>query len=472
MAKSGRFKDLVKNIGLLTLGNFATKLLSFFFVSLYTSILTTAEYGIYDIIHTTIVLLIPVLTINVQESVLRFALSKDEDESGILKIGIQFVNLSLLIVLCFCVINHILQLFATLDAYAIYFILLFFFNALNQVLSSFARGIDKVKEYTVASVLSSAVTIGLNVWLLAFAGKGIDGYFIAYIIGNVSSCIYLSVRLKAFQFLGKGPVKKELRRNMIIYSAPLVLNAIGWWVNSASDRYVVSWICGLAINGIYSVGYKIPSILNVFQTIFNQAWFLSAVKEFDPQDKDGFFVKAYNVYGAAVLFACFGLNVFTRFIAQILYKGDFYSAWIYVPLLNISILFGALSGVIGGVFSAVKDSKIFSVSTLLGAAINVILDIILVCKFGAIGAAVATMVSYVVVWMIRLVSVKKYIVLRLNMKRDILAYSVLIFQMLWLYMKQDSALYYAVSFVLLAVLLWQYKGETKMIFGRLNYHKR
>ena len=77
---------------------------------------------------------------------------------------------------------------------------------------------------------------------------------------------------------------------MIAYSAPLVLNAIGWWVNSASDRYVVTWLCGLAVNGIYSVGYKIPSIINVFQTIFNQAWFLSAVKEFDPQDKDGFFI--------------------------------------------------------------------------------------------------------------------------------------------------------------------------------------
>lgn len=471
MAQSRRFKDLFKNIGLLTLGNFATKLLSFFLVPLYTSVLTTAEYGIYDIIHTTIVLLVPVLTINIQESVLRFTLSKDEDESGILKTGIRFVNLSLVFVLCLCFINYKIHLFETLNTYGIYFVLLFFFTALNQVLSSFARGIDKVNDYTIASVISSAVTICLNVWLLAFAGKGLTGYFVAFILGSVASCIYLSLKLRIYRYLGKEPVKKELRRSMIAYSAPLVLNAIGWWVNSASDRYVVTWLCGLAVNGIYSVGYKIPSIINVFQTIFNQAWFLSAVKEFDPQDKDGFFVKTYNIYGAAILFICFGLNVFTRFIALILYKGDFYNAWIYVPLLNISILFGALSGVIGGVFSAVKDSKIFSVSTLIGAAVNVILDIALVYKFGAIGAAIATMVSYVVVWIIRLVCAKKYIVLRLDLKRDVIAYSTLLGQVLWLYIKAESILYYVVSFALLAILVLLYKSEAAMILRKFHRHK-
>ena len=471
MEQSRRFKDLFKNIGLLTLGSFATKLLSFFLVPLYTSVLTTAEYGIYDIIHTTIVLLVPVLTIDIQESVLRFALSKEKNESGILKTGIRFVNLSLVIILCLCFINYKIQLFETLNTYGVYFVLLFFFTALNQVLSSFARGIDKVKDYTIASVLSSVVTICLNVWLLAFAGKGLNGYFVAFILGSVTSCIYLSLKIRVYQYLGKGTVEKELCRSMVAYSAPLVLNAIGWWINNASDRYIVTWLCGLAVNGIYSVGYKIPSILNVFQTIFNQAWFLSAVKEFDPQDKDGFFIKTYNVYGAAMLFVCFGLNIFTRFIAVLLYKGDFYNAWIYVPLLNISILFGALSGVIGGVFSAVKDSKIFSVSTLLGAAVNVTLDIILVLKFGAIGAAIATLVSYVVVWIIRLICAKKYIVLRLDLKRDITAYLLLLCQVLWLYIIEESILYYVVSLALFAVLLWLYRDEAAMVLRKFHRHK-
>ena len=51
---------------------------------------------------------------------------------------------------------------------------------------------------------------------------------------------------------------------------------------------IVTWICGLAANGVYSVAYKIPSLLSMFQQIFNQAWTISAVKEYD-QDSSEFY---------------------------------------------------------------------------------------------------------------------------------------------------------------------------------------
>ena len=79
MEKQGKYKYLAKNIGLLTLSNFATKLLSFFLVPLYTSILTTADYGTYDLFNTTVGVLIPILTLNVQDGVMRFAMDKNYD---------------------------------------------------------------------------------------------------------------------------------------------------------------------------------------------------------------------------------------------------------------------------------------------------------------------------------------------------------------------------------------------------------
>ena len=64
----GRYKYLLKNIGLLTLSSFTTKLLSFFLVPLYTNVLSTTEYGTYDMFNTTIGVLLPILTLNIQES--------------------------------------------------------------------------------------------------------------------------------------------------------------------------------------------------------------------------------------------------------------------------------------------------------------------------------------------------------------------------------------------------------------------
>ena len=97
-------------------------------------------------------------------------------------------------------------------------------------------------------------------------------------------------------------------------------STIAWWVNSVSDRYVVVLFCGLGVMGVYSVASKIPSILNIFQTIFNQAWTLSAVKDFDPNDENGFFTRMYNSYNVLMIILCSILIMMSKLLAVILYK--------------------------------------------------------------------------------------------------------------------------------------------------------
>lgn len=82
-----KYKYLFKNIGLLTLSNFVTKLLSFFLVPLYTSVLTTGQYGTYDLFNTTIGVLIPILTLNILDAILRFGMDKAYDKDAIVTLG-------------------------------------------------------------------------------------------------------------------------------------------------------------------------------------------------------------------------------------------------------------------------------------------------------------------------------------------------------------------------------------------------
>lgn len=211
------------------------------------------------------------------------------------------------------------------------------------------------------------------------------------------------------------------------YCRPLILNSISWWINNVSDRYIVIWFCGVSVNGIYSIAYKIPTILNIIQNIIMQAWQISAVRDFDKNDKDGF-SKMYEAYNFFTVVICSGLIVSTKVFARLLYAKDFYEAWKYTPFLLISIVFGAMSGYIGGIFSAVKDSKIYSYSTMIGALSNIMLNIFLVKMIGAMGAAIATMVSYFIVWQIRILNVKKYMKLDINLYTHYLSYSLLVIQ--------------------------------------------
>ena len=226
------------------------------------------------------------------------------------------------------------------------------------------------------------------------------------------------------------------------------------------------FFCGLAENGIYSVASKIPSIINIFQTIFNQAWTLSAVKDFDPEDKNGFFTNTYKVYNCMMVIACSAIIVFDKFLAGLLYAKDFFIAWKYVPWLTIAILFGAMSGYIGGLFAAVKDSKIFAKSTVYGAVTNIVLNLIFTPVIGALGAAIATTVSYLEVWLFRYWHSKKYIHIKINLARDIFSYVLLIIQSIVLLFDFSNILLYSIELILFLSILLLYLKDIIMLLNK------
>lgn len=109
--------------------------------------------------------------------------------------------------------------------------------------------------------------IFLNIFLLCVLKIGIYGYFIANISGILIQNIYLTVRIKGWNYITKTrEYNSALEKEMIHYSLPTIANAISWWVNGLADRYVIIFFCGIASNGVYSVASKIPSILNIFKT--------------------------------------------------------------------------------------------------------------------------------------------------------------------------------------------------------------
>ena len=138
------YKYLLKNIGLLTISQFGTKFLSFFLVPLYTSFLTTTEYGIYDVINTTISLLIPICTLNIMQSVMRFSLEKNSDKTAIFSIGIKIYAIGFFIVSLFTMINKQFNFIPIISEYAVYFVLIFICFSLQELLVNFARGLNNV----------------------------------------------------------------------------------------------------------------------------------------------------------------------------------------------------------------------------------------------------------------------------------------------------------------------------------------
>lgn len=463
----GKYGYLVKNVGLLTISSFATKLLSFFLVPLYTNTLTTGEYGTYDLMTATVGILVPILTMNIYEAVLRFAMDRNADREALATIGMRYSLLASLIL-------GIVSLFAVMfgavsfePRLILFFWLFFIIQTFTNLVTCYARGVGLIEDLSISGAAASAVTIILNVVFLLPLHMGLEGYFLANILGPLAQIIYLEGKARLIADMHLRRPYRQLRKEMIAYSLPLIANSIAWWVNSVSDRYIVTLFLGIAANGVYSVATKIPAILNVFQGIFNQAWSLSSTKSFDPEDKDGFFANTYRAYNCFMTIVCSAVVLANKPLASFLYAKDFYIAWRYVPWLTLAILFGALVGFLEGIYIAVKDSKTPAKCTLAGAVTNIVLNFALVPVMGALGAAIATAVCYLEIWVARLWLSRRYMRFHINIKRDVASYILIVAQSVALLTIANDTLMYAVVSVLFVLVVLLYLKDIALVAGKV-----
>ena len=432
-----KYKYLLKNVGIMTLASFGTKILSFLMVPLYTNVLSTEAYGTYDIYQTTLFLLVPVLSLNIADGIMRFSLDEIHNKQDVFMVGVRKYIIACLLCVLIVMINQFFSIIKTLTLFPQFFILYFVTSLMADVLNNYARGIEKVSAVAVGGIIGSIAMLTLNLLFLLVFKWGLVGYFLANCFSFVCTDVYLFIKLKIWRAINWKAGNQSLKKEMVAYSVPMGLGNIGWWVNNVSDRYIVTWISGIAANGVYSVAYKIPSLLSMFQQIFNQAWTISAVKEYDQNSSD-FYSTIYKVYNMCMTITCAGLILFDRLIARILFGIDFYEAWKYAPYLMISVVFGAMVQLLGGIFSAAKESKAFGSTILIGAVVNTILNVILVYTFGPLGAAIATSLSYMLIWVLRLYKVTNQIKLNIQLPRDVLSYVLLYIQATLLVFYSDN----------------------------------
>lgn len=455
--KSSKYGYLAKNTLLFAISSLGSKILIFLLVPLYTNILSTNDYGVADLVITTSNLLVYIFTLEISSAVLRFAIERNSKQGEILSFGLKVVTIgsAILTVLVLSIRN--LHLFGLPDYFYVFLLLYFLGNSLNTILSSYLRAIDDVIGCVIAGISSTIIMLGGNILALVILRWGIIGYLVSLVASQFVAVLYMAYRIwksRTFSFMDK--CERRVKKDMLCYSTPLIFNGIGWWINNSLDKYFVIGMIDAAANGIFAAALKIPTILSIFQTIFTQAWNLSAIKEFDKDDKDGFFKTIYNTYNAGLVLLTSILIVLNVPLAHFLFAKDFFVAWKCSSILLMSALFSALGGFIGSIFAAVKNSKIFAYSTVSAAVLNVVLNYFLILWIGIEGAAIATTASFFVMWLIRLVCAKKVINLNLSLFRDFMAYILLCMQ---IFMDHTDDHRYVVQVIIIFILMRLYYKE-------------
>lgn len=446
-----KHKYLAKNVLLFSISSFVPKLLSILLIPIYTNCLTTTEYGISDLLTTTVSLLIPVFTLDIQDAVMRFALDSKYKQNDVFSIAIRVILCGTALVCVGACATSFLHIPGLDDSYLIFFVLMYFTTALYNTISLFCRGIDKVNVMVIGGVLQSIVTLTANIVFLVVFDWGLNGYLLANTVGSVLALIWYFIGAKLYRYI-KWKISATVLKDMVAFSFPLIFSVMAWWINSASDRYILTWMSGVAVSGLYAVAYKIPNILSIFQNIFAQAWSISAIKEFDKHDSDGFMSNMYNMMNFAMAIICSAIMIVNIPVSKILYSKEFFEAWQFVPPLLISVVFNAMALFIGSIFTAVKDTKTLSISTIVGAIVNTVCNFIFIYYLGAYGAALATLLGYAVILVMRHLILRKHVILHIKWWRDITVYLVLIAQMVVAYLGLSWTWLQVIAIALMFVL--------------------
>lgn len=410
-----RYKRLLSNTVIFAVGQFASKIMVYLLIPLYTNILTKPESSTADLIMSTANMLMPLMAIGIYDGVFRFALDAGERKKQVYSSAMVILAVgSAILVLLY----PVLGLFDYFEGYDWLLIIYVLAANLQCTVSFYIRGLGYSKIYAAQGIINTALNISFNVIFLVFMDEIIPhivGYVLSVAVANFLVTVVLLLWCRRDCEFRFAYVEKKLIGEMLRYSIPMIPTAVMWTMTSLTDRLIVKSYCGDDINGLFVYSYKIPTVLTLLTTIFIEAWQFSAVNDADDHDRGDFFESVFKSFMGIIFMASSGLIAFTKIFAKMLLSKSYYDAWQYMPTLIVATAVSALATFMGSVYLVKKKSILSFATAATGAAVNIGLSWGLAQVpigdgiLGVQGVAIATILSYLAVFLIRNVTAQKFV---------------------------------------------------------------
>lgn len=463
-----KYKKLFSNTIIFFIGNFGSKLVSVLLVPLYTFYLTKAEYGSIDILISTVNLLIPIISLSIYEVVLRFIMDSDDSENkkSVLtnSIIVAFSGFFILFLSYF-----ILKQFQIFGENLIFFNLIIFSQIIQTVLSQYTRATNKIKIYSAVGIITTIVLSVSNIYFLVYLKMGVQGYFYSIILSNLVSIFIFLVTTDALKNIKFSKIKYVTIKKMLVYSLPLIPNALMWWLINASNRYFILYFKGEEQNGLFAVASKIPVIISVFITIFMQAWQLSAIEEYQSEDKMEYYSKMFHHFQIFLFLLVFAINLGLKIVFKVAVASDYFIAWKPVPFLLLGAIFSGFSDFWGANYIAAKNTKGIFKTSILGAVIVLASNLLLIPILGITGAAMAVTISFFVIWVLRIIDSSKFMKIQFNYRSLIFGLLLIFVQIVVLFLNIKSLLEILISLFIMITFIFINKNIFLNIWNKLRY---
>ncbi len=442
MGKS-RSATMMKNLILFFVASFGTKFISFFLTPLYTALVPPEAYGTLDLLGTIVSLMLPVLMLDISDAIMFFSYKVDtpEEKQQPLLLGMRILRISALVLSGALLIIAVISNSRDMWVYCLYILISYFCQALHLNLLAYMRSVNKVNTIVTTSIVTSVVSLVLNVVLLLGLKMGLYGIMISNIAGLITGNVFCLVSV-GYKKVRMEPLRlsKAQVLEMLQYSVPLIFTGLAWWVNNSLDRFFILRYCGVEVNGIYAVANKIPTLLTAVHSVVYQAMQLSVFSEMKSADSKEYMRKMYSIYNFIMVIAGAVLVILNIPLARILFKGEYFVAWKYVPLLLVSTIVYSVIGYTTIIAAASSETVIITLGTVCGAGVNAFLNFLLIPRFGLHGAVIATLVGYLVIWLVLILRVEIKLDIKFPKVKSLTMYALLILQWVFLMSLENAYL--------------------------------
>lgn len=408
MVSSETQKGIFAHTFLYSTGNFLTRGLNFILLPIYSHYISPPEFGVYSVIISIVTIASTILNLGLP-SIFVKNLSEFETASAKRKFisnvisGITALSIPILIfvVIFSKKISWIVIGSETYDREIILGILSVFSLNYSYYFSAFFIAEQNSKRFVFVNSISALINFILNVFLIVVLKSGIDGIFISQILSSIVLILLAKDVVKNFFHF---EIDLKYLNPILISSLPLLFSGIFTIVVELIDRFIVLKLLGEEQAGIYSFGYRIALIYNLFILSFKSAWIphYFQLKGIDEEEKSKHIGRVFTklVYLSAVLI----LTI--QIIIKILFSTDFISFQIFNPAYKSSqsfiiyVMLGYFFNLMMAFYSIApykfNKTNHFLIADLLAMITNLVFNFLLIPEFGLIGAALATMFAFMI----------------------------------------------------------------------------
>ncbi len=397
-------KKFLKHSFIYGTGALLSKIVGFLLIPLYTRYLTTSDYGVLELLDLTSTIVSIFISMRIGSAVIRFYYdSIDElEQKKVVSTAYMATFASALLVVLFsqiCSIRLSCLIFDT-NVYDKYFKLVFMATALSLISSVPEAYLMARKQsifYTIISLMTLSSYLILNIYFIVFLKMGILGILYSSVITKIFNSSVLS-----FYCITKNSLFFSFTKfkSMLKFSLPLIPANVGTFILNYADRFILQKLATTAEVGIYALGYKFGYMLPVLvMGPINMIWVPQMFELASKSDKKTI-EKMFTYIMLILIFCGLGLILFTKDAIRIMATPPFYPAYKVVSFVVLGYIFRGMASFFWDGIMIAKKTIYIGISVFVSALSNILLNILLIPQFRAMGAAYSTAISFFIMFVL------------------------------------------------------------------------